>query len=285
MLSCDTLTSIGRVGELVLDYVSNGQSTVLTNSRCRSPWHLLPPIALDDTCCVYTLLLTPSGGLVGGDRLSVHVTLGPDAHVLFSTPSANRIYRSVSKPSVQTVSLAVGPSAVLEWMPELTIPFAGSRFRQTIHVALQRGATVLLWDAMASGRVAKGERWAFASLENEIRIATVSGEYVLDRYHLYPAEQPASVGLANDWDYVGSLYMVNDMVTPKSWESLKETIAVILEERPGSVLGGVSQPAVPGLVVRLVARSAYDLNAALEATWSAVRAHLWDNQVPALRRY
>lgn len=283
MRSCDTITSVGRVGDLALDYVCNGQSTVLTNYRCRSPWHLLPPIKLDDTGCAYTLLLNPSGGLVGGDRLSLRVTLGAGAHVLFSTPSANRIYRSVSETSSLMVSLAVGPGAVLEWMPEVAIPFAGSRFHQTIHVALQPGATVLLWDAMASGRVARGERWAFETLENEIRIATASGECVLDRYHLTPAGGPGGVGLASDWDYVGSLYMVNDKV--KTWESLKEAITVILEERPGSVLGSVSQPAVPGLVVKLVARSVHDLNTALEATWSAVRAHLWKRQVPALRRY
>lgn len=285
MLSGDTLTSVGRVGELTLDYIRNGHGTVLSNSRCRSPWHLLPPINLDDTGCAYTLLLNPSGGLVGGDHLSLQVTLGADAHVLLSTPSANRVYRSVEEPSVQTVSLAIGPGAVLEWMPEVTIPFAGSRFRQTIHVMLQPAATVLLWDAMASGRVARGERWAFASMENEIRIATASGEYLLDRYHLTSPGGPAGMGLANEWDYVGSLYVVNDMVTAKSWESLKNAIAAILEKCPASTLGGVSQPALPGLVVRLVARSAHDLNTTLEATWNAVRLHLWDSQVPNLRRY
>ncbi|MEO8338490.1 MAG: urease accessory protein UreD [Nitrospirota bacterium] len=33
-------------------------------------------------------------------------------------------------------------------MPEVTIPFAGSRFRQLIHVDLAPGATVVLWVAM-----------------------------------------------------------------------------------------------------------------------------------------
>ena len=57
-------------------------------------------------------------------------------------------------------------------VPEVTIPFAGSRFRQSIHVDLAPGATVVLWDAMASGRVAMRERWAFATFENEIFIQT-----------------------------------------------------------------------------------------------------------------
>jgi len=277
-------SSVGRVGELRLEYVWQDRKTIIARSHCTSPWHLFPPIYLDDTGSAYTLLLNPSGGLVGGDRLSIEMTLGPDAHVLISTPSANRVYRSLSETSVQVVDISVGRGAILEWVPEPTIPFAGSRFRQVIHVTLAPGATVLLWDAIASGRMARGERWAFASLENEIWIGTSSGQSVLERYHLNPAES-GGVGLATAWDYVASLYLVNDTVNAEVWKRLEEQIAATLEGHPGSVLGGVSQPAVPGLAVKLVARSAPDLNAMLEAMWEAVRAHLWSLPTPALRRY
>ncbi|MGH7206371.1 MAG: hypothetical protein ACREI2_09215, partial [Nitrospiraceae bacterium] len=76
----ETLARVGRVGELVLDYSRQEQTTVLSGSQSRSPWHLFPPITLDDTGCAYTLLLNPSGGLVGGDQLSLHAKLGPRAH-------------------------------------------------------------------------------------------------------------------------------------------------------------------------------------------------------------
>ena len=107
---------------------------------------------------------------------------------------------------------------------------------------------------------------------------------MLERYHLNPAES-GGVGLATAWDYVASLYLVNDTVNAEVWKRLEEQITAILEGHPGSVLGGVSQPAVPGLAVKLVARSAPDLNAMLEAMWEAVRAHLWSLPTPALRRY
>src|SRR5207249_1615473 len=157
MIASRQIESIGRVGELVLDYSRQGRETVLSEFQSRSPWHLVHPMALDDTGCAYTLLLNPSGGFVGWDQLSLRARLGPRAHVLFSTPSANRIYRSVSEPSIQSVDLIVGPDAIVEWFPEVTIPFAGSQFCQRIHVELGSGATVLLWDAIASGRMARGE--------------------------------------------------------------------------------------------------------------------------------
>ena len=275
--------SIGRVGELVLGYARQEDRTVLTHSHCCSPWHFSPPIQLDDSACLYTPLVNPSGGLVGGDRLSVRATLGPDTHALFSTPSANRVYRSLGDTSVQSIDLTVGPGAFLEWMPDVTIPYAGSRFKQTIHVSLAPGATALLWDAIASGRVAHGERWAFTSLENEIRIVTAPGRSMAERYALAPAGH--GVGRAANWDYVGSLYLIGDGVDAERWNHLEARLAAILDARPGVVLGGVSEPAAPGLAVKLVAKSAPDLSDTLDELWQAIRLVLWNLPRPALRRY
>ena len=278
-------STVGRVGELRLNYARQGRKTIVARSHCTSPWHFFPPISLDDTGAAYTLLLNPSGGLVGGDHLSVNMTLDAETHVLISTPSANRVYRSLSEVSVQLVDISVGPGAILEWAPEPTIPFAGSRFRQVIHVKLAAGATVLFWDAIASGRIARGERWAFANLENEIRITAASGASVMERYDLRPLEDQRVIGLAEEWDYVASLYVVGDKVGANTWARLEASLAVALEDRPGQVLGGVSAPSIGGLAVKLVARAAPDLHAVLETLWASIRSHLWGLPPAVLRRY
>jgi urease accessory protein len=246
---------------------------------------LLPPIYLDDTGAAYTLLLNPSGGLVGGDHLSIGMKVDEGAHVLISAPSANRVYRSEGEVSMQDIELTVGPGAILEWLPEQTIPFAGSRFRQTLHATLAPGATMLLWDATASGRIARGERWAFATLENEIRITTASGASLLERYALDPATNLGAIGLAADWDYVASLYVVNDAITPEVWSRLETRIGLALDEHAEHILGGVSQPAVPGVAVKLLAKTAPDLTKMLDALWAAVRQELWGLPPVAWRKY
>ena len=258
---------------------------MFARTHCQSPWHLFPPIYLDDSGAAYTLLLNPSGGLVGGDRLSIDMTVGPEAHVLISTPSANRVYRSVSETSVQNIDIRLDPGAILEWFPEHTIPFAGSRFWQSIHVQLAEGATVLLWDAIASGRIARGERWGFTSFENEIWITTAAGLSVKEQYMLKPADRLNGLGLAEEWDYVGSLFLIGDRVETSVWTSLEPTLAEILETCPNQVLGGVSRPAAPGLVVKLVARSAPALTSILDSLWEAVRRALWNIPPVNLRKY
>jgi len=201
-------TRIGRTGELVLNYIRQDSRTVLTHYACRSPWHFFPPIALDETGAAYTLLVNLSGGLVGGDHLALRASLGPKSHVLFSTPSANRIYRSVAASSRQEVQLTVGAGAILEWMPELTIPFAGSRFNQTLYVALESSGTLILWDALAAGRIASGERWRWTTLDIEIRVSASSGASVVERYSLSTEGLMDGVGLAKGWDYVASLFIL-----------------------------------------------------------------------------
>ena len=284
--SQDTLTeSVGRAGALRLEYAQRNGRTIIARSHCTTPWHLLPPIYLDDTGAAYTLLVNPSGGLVGGDRLSIDMRLGAEAHVLISAPSANRVYRSQGEASIQDIKLTLGAGAVLEWLPEHTIPFAGSRFRQTIHATLGPGATILLWDAVASGRIARDERWAFASLENEIRITTAAGQLLVERYALDPATDLGSIGLVAEWDYVASLYVVSDTVTPEVWSRLEARIGLLLDERTGAILGGVSQPAAPGVAVKILARTAPDLTGVLDALWAAVRAELWSLPPVACRKY
>ena len=306
----DSLDSVGRRGALSYEFERQGSRTVLTRSSCSSPWHHFPPSYLDDSGCAYTWLVNPSGGLVGGDHVSVEAQLHAGTHVLMTSPSANRVYRSLSEPVLQEIRASVGSGARLEWMPELTIPFAGSRFRQSIHVDLAPGATVVLWDAIASGRVAMGERWAFALVENEIcirglappseampvplplsrgqapkRRAPVPNGSVVERYRVVPGPLPESVGFVGSWDYVASLFIIGDAVDAEVWKRLDTAIAAILDEHSGLVLGGVSTPAAPGLVVKLVARSAPDLTEIQEAIWATVRQSLWSLPVPNLRRY
>jgi urease accessory protein len=229
--------------------------------------------------------VNPSGGLVGGDHLSIDLSIGRNAHVLISTPSANRVYRSLSREAVQDVRIEIAEEGILEWMPEHTIPFAGSRFRQSIDVKLGSGATLILWDAVASGRIAHGERWRFSSLDNNIRITMPSHPAVREHYALAP-ESARGIGTMHEWDYVGSLFVAGNALSPVLRNSLETALAGILDKHGDrGVLGGVSQPAGPGVVVKLVARSAPVMTQVMSELWAVVRGALWHMPAASLRKY
>jgi urease accessory protein len=284
LLNAPPLSAVGRIGHLTLEYRRDGSQTILSRSSATSPWHVFPPARLDGSGCAYTYLMNPSGGFVGGDRLSIDASLGEGTHVLVSTPSANRVYRSAGETAVHMVRVQVGPGAILEWLPEVTIPFAGARFSQAFHGKLQAGATLLLWDAMASGRVARGERWAFTAVENEITVSVGGEGSVAERYRLAPAHG-YGVGLAEPWDYVASLFVVGDAVKEEVWAALEERLNDALDGTGAAVLGGVSRAPVSGIAAKVVARSAPDLEDIRGLFWCAIRTLLWGLPGPALRRY
>jgi urease accessory protein len=281
-----SLAEVGRVGNLMLRYDRQDHTTILSDSRSNSPWHLFPPMHLGDAA--YTLLVNPSGGLVGGDRLTLQAHLGCRTHVLISTPSANRVYRSLGSVAAQEIDVFLGAHSILEWVPEVTIPFAGSRYSQRIAAVLETGAVLLLWDGLAAGRIARGERWAFASFQNEIRIKTSSGGLLMERYHLQAERDQDEARVPRcmvEWDYVGSLFIIGDQVKPETWKAVETSLAEGLERWPGRVLAGVSEPAMGGRVVKILARTAPDLQMALNTAWAGVRKLLWNSPLPDLRRY
>ena len=239
---------------------------------------------LDETGGACTFLLNPSGGLVGGDRMSVRASIGSNAQVLISSPSANRVYRSHSSFSTQTIRISVGSDATLEWLPDLTIPYAGSRFRQRIQVTLAPGATVLLWDGMAAGRVARNERWAFSRYENEIRLVTASGASLVERFRVGGHDNRPAQWM-DTWNYIGSLYLVGDSLDDDTRVLLADRTSEVIARYHHAILGGVSEPEAPGLAVKLLARSATELNEAVTEVWQTIRKGLWNLPLPALRRY
>jgi urease accessory protein len=270
---------------LDLEYAYRGDRTVLVRSSCSSPWHFLPPSELDDTRGAYTLLVNPSGGLVAGDHLTIRAKVGERAHALFSTPSANRIYRSTAAVARQAMQLEVGPHAIVEWVPETAIPYAGSRYAQTFEMTVARGGALWFWEAVANGRIARGERWAFSEFSSDIRIKTAAGERIAERMVVEPGRSGDAVGLAAEWNYVASAYLIADAVTEEQLAEIAEESVSILDSLGADVLGGISRPPISGLAMKIVARTSESLKEAMEGIWGVVRRRLWNQAIPPLRKY
>ena len=174
---------VGRDGALRLRFERRGSATVVTGCRYTLPLQVLAPVALDDPAAVVSML-NPTGGLVGGDRLTIDVGVAEGAHAVLTTPSATRVYRAEAEETIQSVRLSIGPRAVVEWVPDHTIPFAGSALRQTIDADLDETAGLILVDAFSAGRIALGEAWQFGVLDSALSIRDRHGWLLHDRFVL-----------------------------------------------------------------------------------------------------
>src|SRR2546430_6855450 len=109
-------------------------------------------MALDDPAAVVSVL-NPTGGLVGGDRLTIDVTIGPAAHGCLTTPSATKVYRTAGAPAQQRGDIRLRARAILGWGPPPTIPLPGSAFPPALDCEAGDGATPVLPAAFPPGRL------------------------------------------------------------------------------------------------------------------------------------
>jgi urease accessory protein len=110
-----------------------------------------PPVAV---------LLTTSGGLVGGDRLAISIDVGAGASAHVTAQAAEKVYRSAEPDTSLEIALRVGVGARLEYLPPETILFDGARLRRRAVVELAADAVLLAGEVLVFGRIASGERMA-----------------------------------------------------------------------------------------------------------------------------
>jgi urease accessory protein len=114
---------------------------------------------------VTAVLITTAGGLTGGDRLKLSVTVDAEAVALCTPQAAEKIYRSPDDSVAQLdLSLDVAAGAALEWLPQEMILFDGARLNRRIAVSVTAGSRLLAGDITVFGRTARGERFASGSL-------------------------------------------------------------------------------------------------------------------------
>jgi urease accessory protein len=103
------------------------------------------------------VIVNTGGGMTGGDRFDIGVTVGAGARLTVTTAAAEKVYRSLGPDSEVAVTAAVGAGGALAWLPQETILFDQVRLRRTIDIDLAADARLVLAEAIVFGRTAMGE--------------------------------------------------------------------------------------------------------------------------------
>jgi urease accessory protein len=274
---------VGRDGTLRLRFERRGSESIVAGCRYTLPLQTLAPVALGDPAAVVSIL-NPTGGLVGGDRLSIEVEATAGAHAVLTTPSATRVYRTDGAAAIQSVKISIGPQAAVEWVPDHTIPFASSAFRQTLDVEMDEHARLILVDSFSAGRVGRGEAWQFSLLDSAVSIRDRQGWLLHDRLAL----RGPMTGRGTAWDGLGSAeshpyFATIAIVGCFDRERFADDLG---RQCPGVDAGriGVAVLARRGLLIRCLAPSAPELLDTIEACRGLARQALLGLPPLALRK-
>lgn len=297
--------------ELVCGLDARGRSS-LRRQSFRAPVHLSKPF-LDATSddgggnALVVNVVSPTAGLLDGDQLRVDVAVEPGARLVLTTPAATRVHAMRDgcggrAEVVQRFRVASGGS--LEWWPEPLIPQRGARLLQRTVIELEPGAELLFFEALAPGRVAMGEAFAYEELRFATDLRLGSRLLARERFRLAPGGNGGEVGgsaATSSLDalrrrfphaYYGGALLVAPGLTwttmPPDWG--EKTGGVPHDGGSAcwsgmSTLGGgdATVPGTGAFAVRLVAADSVTFRRTLNALRNAVHRAL-DRRPPALRR-
>jgi urease accessory protein len=116
------------------------------------------------------VLMNTAGGLCGGDHIRWSATAAAQSRVVVTTPACERVYRSLGGDARIENRLALEAGAHLDWLPQETILYEGSRLDRRFEIDLASDASFTAVEAILLGRQAMGESAAGAKLHDTWRV-------------------------------------------------------------------------------------------------------------------
>jgi urease accessory protein len=199
------------------------------------------------------VLMNTAGGLTGGDHIRWSATAMPSAKLVITTPACERVYRSIDGDARVENRLVAHEAAHIDWLPQETILFEGSRLARQLDVELHERATLTAVEAVLIGRDAMGESAPNAHLRDTWRIRRNGRLIHAEATALTgdPAER-SSLSLLN-----GAIAFATVLHVAPDAERKLDAIRALLPESGGASLIGER------LTVRLLARNGLALRRAL----------------------
>ena len=221
-----------------------------------------------------------AGSVFGGDRLHVDVTLEAGAGLCLSTSAATRLQGDVL--SVQTARIGVAEGAFFESMPDMLIPHPRALHRQYTAIELATGASAIVAETLAPGRVARGERHAYQAISLRLHVSLDGQPILHDAATFRPGEaDPALEGSLGPEGYVGTLFALTQ---DRCNLELADRMNAELVTLPG-IYGGASPLASGhGAVARILAGEAPLLRQAMHLVWDTTRRCMRGHPAPRLRK-
>jgi len=258
--------------------------TILSASRQEPPLRVVRAFSVEDGAALVHLH-NVSGGLLGGDALELSLRLGAGAEAQVTTTGATRLYRpgSGAAPASQINEISVGENALLEFVPDAVIPFAGARFFQRTAIHLQSGGGLFWWEMLAPGRLARGEEFAYERIEWSTVITAGAADRAIaaERVCLEPGRSslshPVRLGRHR---YLATFFICREDLQAPFWLGAEQRIRQVtasLDPAAGAIWS-VSTLAAHGLIVRGLAPHGFTLAAGLRAVWSAAKQMLYGRE-------
>ena len=281
---------VGRSGKLgilhlILENDPIIHKTTVKYQYCKVPLCIKRVMYLEETYpqMAYLYIMSPSGGVLQGDRYRTDITLTNSAKAHVTTQSATRIYRMNKNFGTQIINLDVDKNCYLEYIPDQIIPYRDSRFYQLSNIRVHDEGTCIYSEMLSPGRVASNESYEYDICYMNVKSVNQNEKLrLIDVANLQPKrENLKSFGILGLNDILGSVYIL----TPKDRiENIQNEILEILS-RTRCLDGGCTKlPDENGLLIRLLGSFVSDVRKMIYSIVEIVRHYVLNISFSVMRK-
>ena len=275
----------GKVGLLNLSLENREGKTILIENYHKVPLQVQKALYLDEEMpqMPYIYIMSPSGGILQGDRLRIDIHGHENSAFHITTQAATKIYRMETNFATQILNITLEKGSYAEFLPDMIIPYKNSRFYQEVNMKIHEDATCLYSEILVSGRVAHGESFLYDIFYSRFQATNLSGHFrCLDHMVFSPKTfNFRTPGVLGNWEVIGNFYLLTRKIESKVLNTFVENTIQTCDNifYASSVL-----PRLDGIIVRILGKTASDVSLVCKQIWNAMRIKLLGVPAPHLRK-
>jgi urease accessory protein len=276
----------GKIGALVLrlEQDKSNSKTSVKEQYSRVPLYTQRALYLEEALpnMAYMYIISPSGGILQGDRYRMDITLRKHAFAHITTQGATRIYRMEGNYATQVINIDVGEDCYFEYIPDQVIPYRDSRFYQEANLHVHDNATLLYSEMITPGRVASGEHFDYDICYMKATAKDHSGGLKFtDVAMLEPKKRDMKMfGVLSNHDVVGNMYII----TKNKLQEINTSVNTALRAIPKIYAGATILPSNSGVGIRMLGNTASDVRYVIYEVVRIVRRIILDAPFSGIRK-
>ncbi|MFG1418426.1 urease accessory protein UreD [Xanthobacter sp. V0B-10] len=274
----------GKVGELRLGFSLRHGRSVLSDLYRVAPLLVQQALYWDEAMPELPIcsIISVGGGILQGDRYKIDISVGAGACALVTSQSANRVHQMDANYASQYQTVTLEAGSYLEYLPDFTIPYRGSRFLNQTDIVLPEDATLLYGEMMMSGRKHHHaeERFGLDLLSMAVAVHRPDGRKLFTEKILIEKGDARfdAAAVMGGFDAFANIMC---LTPPETAARIKARCETHFPQEEARALSGVSRlPNGAGLMLRVVGIESYDVRRQVRDFWRIVREEARGRTLP-----
>ena len=274
----------GKVGKLRLGFRCLNGRSVLHDLYRVTPLLVQQALYWDEAMPELPIcsIISVGGGILQGDRYKIDISVGEGACAQVNSQGANRVHWMDANYASQHQTIKLEEDSYLEYLPDFTIAYRGSRFINETDIVIPEAATLLYGEMVLAGRKhhRAEERFGLDLLSMTVKVRRPDGRKLFTEKVLIRGGDPTTdfAAVMGGYDAFANIMC---LTPPEVAARIKDRFSTNFPVEGARAISGVCLlPNAAGLMMRAVGLETHDVRKEVRRFWKIVREEVRGRTLP-----